>query len=97
MKKILILSILMVSQLFTQCTNEKAGQSNLPGPDDLSVSFLLHGNTNEGASVSNVEFLIENSGNRTLGNFGWTIYFNQFPRTIVPGSLGNEVNIEWIN
>ena len=49
MKKILILSILMVSQLFTQCTNEKAGQSNLPGPDDLSVSFLLHGNTNEGA------------------------------------------------
>ena len=97
MKKILILSILMITLIFTQCTSEKADQSNLPGPDDLSITFLLHDNSNEGGSVSNVEFLLENKGNKTLGNSGWTIYFNQFPRTIVPGSLGNEVEIEWIN
>ncbi|MDX2445073.1 MAG: family 20 glycosylhydrolase [Bacteroidales bacterium] len=97
MKKSLFLSVLMISFLFPGCMNNGSDAGNLPGPDDLSFSFVLHNNTAGGESVSNVEFKIENLGKNELANSGWTIYFNQFPRTIVPGSLSEELKIDWIN
>lgn len=87
----------MISFLFPGCINNGSDDGNLPSPDDLSVSFVLHNNTAEGESVSYVEFQMENSGKNKLANSGWTIYFNQFPRTIVPGSLSEELSIDWIN
>jgi hexosaminidase len=98
MKKMpLFLLILLLLSLLWQCKNVLNPPGDFPAKNDITVTWEMLANGRADRPVCDAEFVIYNHGRRELGNSGWAMYFSQFPREIVPGSVSPEVTIEWIN
>lgn len=89
---------LMVLLFFWSCRNMTEDQTkDLPGEEDLNITFELLTNFIAEEPRFRCAFTIENNSNYVLGNTGWELYFNMFTRLPVPGSVSPIATIEHIN
>jgi len=75
----------------------KGPAGRLPGEDEIEISWELIGNNRTARSFYTAEFVIINNSRYEFDSTGWVLYFNQLPRTIIPGSITGEVNIDNVN
>ena len=95
MKKIInSLIIMIVSILIMNC---RGPAKRLPGETDIKVSWELISNNKTERSLFTAEFVIENNSSFEFDSIGWTLYFNQLPKTIIPGSVTGNVNVHHLN
>jgi len=96
-RALFILFGLFFTLLTWQCKYQAKSVTDFPDENEIVVSWELISNTVSEQTYYSSAFTIENQSQYKLGNTGWSMYFNQSPRTIIPGSVSKEAQIEQIN
>ena len=80
----LLLFLLFTMIFISSCStnNEENSSSSSPKAEELGITWEVVTNGLEGKNNYQGAFTITNNSQQTLGNSGWTLYFNQPPRTI---------------
>ena len=96
MKQFLTLAIfvLMTAALISSCGSGR--ESVHPQADDFQLSWEFMGN-NPDAAYSSARFSLKNTGDASLKDANWKIYFSQMGQGVIDESVTGNVNIEHIN
>ncbi|PMD96160.1 beta-N-acetylhexosaminidase [Siphonobacter sp. BAB-5405] len=78
---------------FVGCkSSEKASEGS-----SVAISWKLISNFTDTPSGFKARFVFKNNGSETLGNKGWTLYFNMSPRPILASKTPSPATVEHIN
>ena len=97
MRTIFIINTLLIGILLSSCNNNQNNNSNHPKGSEITIVWELQSSVVEGNRKSKAEFKITNKSAQTIGNQGWTVYFNQMPSAIINESLPAEIIVEHIS
>lgn len=101
-KRLLHFFIAVVSfyAFFTACKSSETGNGNVEEASKIEISWEVISNFGEGNAPLEAKFIFENKSNYTLGDSGWTLYYNISPRAPIahpqpqPGTI-THINGDW--
>jgi len=79
------------------CSTKKSQENMIPKEGEIQVSFELVSNDIAESAKFLAKFILQNNSKTTLGNNGWTMYYNMVTRLPIPESIPDIVRIEQIN
>ena len=71
-------------------------QPDSASDSDVALSWSFKGNNPEG-NTTVLRFVLENQGEKALGDQGWALYYNQQGLGVIDESVTGNVRIEHIN
>ena len=97
MKRIIFLNWILASLCLGSCQYNQQAALELPGKNDIAISWELVSNVLADQPQCRAAFTITNHGELTLGDVGWVLYYNQSPRKLIKNSISGPANIEEIS
>jgi hexosaminidase len=86
-----ILMAALISQFVSGCSQ------NIPGPEEIEVSWELISNTYHDDARVMAEFTIRNNSGFRLNDHNWALFYSQAPRRIIGSTEDSPAEVQWIN
>jgi len=85
------LAVVFTLLALTNCTEQ------IPGPNDIEVTWELISNTHSDQARTKAEFTIRNNSGFRMRDWNWALFYSQAPRGGIVADEGANVKVEWIN
>jgi len=96
--RVTFLLLLLLTAVNINCPESILAQTpDADNPAQFSATWQLLGHHVEGDSALYAAIKLTNHSDQTLGNTGWSFFFNRYPSHILPESVQGNVNLDRIS